>query len=675
MALRTQRLENFGSYELVQHLATGGMAEVYLARRAGPHGFEKTFALKRIIPQFVTDADFVAMFVDEARVSAQLSHPNIVQVFDFGDHNGQLYMAMEYVQGTSVAKLLRALLGRPSVLSLEGVFHIVLSVLRALDYAHNARGAEGPLRLVHRDVSPGNILIHESGAVKLADFGIARATQIERRTDAGQIRGKLGYMSPEQVVGRELDARSDLFTLGAVFAELLVGESLFGGISELEVLMRIRDVDLRVLDRAAPQVPDDIRAVVCRALAKKPEERFASAAAFASALEDVAGRRRMQIAPGSLVSALERVGLAIPQRTPSKPAPFSVPAATVSPHSSHSSPSQLLEAARISIPSAPLPAFWSVRVGADIQSAMTFPEVVECFVTGRVPASGEVARDRGAFRAASTYPELSRFVTSPGLAWSEQMPTGVVDRRLIERSQLPSRLFFLAVTRETGALMLHAGGRRKKIFFVDGIPLFVVSTDRDELLGECLVRKGQVLRMELDMALAMLPEFDGRLGDALVGLGILRPIELFRAVLDQTEERIVESMKWSDGEIAFLPGARCHEETLPLGVRPFELIARGIRAHYTQDEISDILSRLGDDPIERISPLPVRIESFRLPEREERVLRALDVKISRQELEDRMMLSGDISAEDVSRALFFGLSCDVLRASKWRGFTSMHPRR
>jgi serine/threonine-protein kinase len=234
-----------GPYELVRRLATGGMAEVYLARRAGPHGFQKTVAVKRILPQFARDPDFVAMFVDEARVCARLGHPNIVQTFDFGEQDGELYMAMEYVDGTTGARLIRAAAGQAEEVPLDACIHIVLSILHALEYAHSARDDDGkPLSLVHRDVSPGNVLIDRTGAVKLTDFGIARAAEIERRTDAGQLKGKLGYMSPEQVVGRELDARSDIFTLGIVFAEMMILRPLFSGGKELDVLLRIRDADL-----------------------------------------------------------------------------------------------------------------------------------------------------------------------------------------------------------------------------------------------------------------------------------------------------------------------------------------------------------------------------------------------------------------------------------------------
>ena len=285
-----------GPYELLRRIATGGMAEVYLARRGGPHGFKKIVAVKRILPQYARDPDFVAMFVDEARVCARLGHPNIVQVFDFGEQDGELYMAMEYVDGTTGARLIRAAASRGEDVPLDVCLHVALSILRALEHAHSARDDEGrPLALVHRDVSPGNVLIDRSGAVKLTDFGIARAAEIERRTDAGQLKGKLGYMSPEQVVGRELDARSDLFTAGIVLAEMLILRPLFSGGKELDVLMRIRDADVSPIDRTPTRVPDDVRSVVFRALARDPMLRWQTAGAFAEAIEDIVRRRRLQV--------------------------------------------------------------------------------------------------------------------------------------------------------------------------------------------------------------------------------------------------------------------------------------------------------------------------------------------------------------------------------------------
>jgi serine/threonine-protein kinase len=662
-----------GPYELQQRIATGGMAEVYLARRAGPHGFQKVVAVKRILPQLAQDADFVAMFIDEARVCARLAHPHIVQVFDFGEHDGELYMAMEYVDGTTAARLVRAAAAKGEDVPLEAALYIAISVLRGLDYAHNARDDEGrPLALVHRDVSPGNVLIDRSGAVKLTDFGIARAAEIERRTDAGQLKGKLGYMSPEQVVGKELDARSDLFTAAIVFAELVMLRPLFAGPSEIDVLMRIRDGDLQVLDRAGPRVPDDIKAILTRAMARERAQRYPSAAAFADALEEVLRRRRFQVGPVKLASWIQRLGLtpsslrvaeestsdamrltasvaapAVPGRTAPPPAP------TLPPRSSDSSE-----------PRAAAPEIYRTKTpGGLTVGPLGYPRLVELFVTGGLDHRALVSCETSPFRDASSYPELARFVNSPALRWDDGAFGALHGVAPIDPPRLPARHFQLARERETGALHLRDGARKKKIYLVEGVPEFIVSTDKRELFGEHLVARGQVLRMEMEMALAMLPRFNGRLGEALCGLGVLRPIELCRAIQQQMLDRYFEILRWKKGEIAFVRGARSHEETFPFGFDPFELVLRGVREAYSLEELEAILSPIDGAPIDPVVPPPARIESFRFAEAEESVLKSI---VARTTLADVVEAARRFATrEEAYRVVFCGLSCELLRCDGW----------
>ncbi len=671
-----------GPYELIQRLATGGMAEVYLARRAGPHGFQKVVAVKRILPQLAQDPDFVAMFIDEARVCARLAHPNIVQVFDFGEHDGELYMAMEYVDGTTAARLVRAAASRGEEVPLEAALYIALSVLRGLDYAHNARDDGKSLDLVHRDVSPGNVLIDTSGAVKLTDFGIARAAEIERRTDAGQLKGKLGYMSPEQVVGRELDPRSDLFTTGIVLAELVTLRPLFSGPSEIDVLMRIRDADVGALDRAASRVPDDVRAVLYRALARDKALRYPTAAAFAEAIEEILRRRRLQVGPAKLAAWIERLGLVrvggseppsetSVRKTANLPQPRAAGGAgsnaeTVPPPGASKTPSS----PPVSEPRDVSPAIYRVKSpSGPIIGPLSYPKLVELIVTGGIDQGALIARESSAFRDAANYPELGRFVSSPALRWDDTVFTTAHGRAPIDRVLLPSRLFQLALKRETGALFFRDGARRKKIYLVEGVPEFVVSTDKRELLGEYLVSRGQVLRMEVEMALSMLPRFGGRIGDALCGLGVLRPIELFRAIHQQTQDRFIEAFTWRKGVLAFVPGARSHEETFPLGVDPFELVLRAVREAYPQAELEAILGPLEEDVIEPVRPLPVRIEAFRFPEPEELVLKTIEEPVALGDIIKRVRKLA--TREETLRAIFSGLSCDLLGSARWRDFTSL----
>lgn len=659
-----------GPYELLKRIATGGMAEVYLARRAGPHGFQKFVAVKRILPQYARDPDFVAMFIDEARVCARLGHPNIVQVFDFGEQDGELYMAMEYVDGTTGARLIRGAAAVGEDIPLDVCLHTALSVLRALDYAHGARDDAGrPLHLVHRDVSPGNVLIDRSGAVKLTDFGIARAVEIERRTDAGQLKGKLGYMSPEQVIGRDLDGRSDLFTVGIVLAEMLILKPLFSGGKELDVLLRIRDADVSVIDRAGSRVPDDLRAVLFRALARDPALRWPDAAAFAEAIEEVVRRRRLQVGPSRLAGLIEKLGLVSPidfgdSEVDTAGSPEPALAAAREAHDSElpthqSGPS----------PNPPQPASPSTyrvqRSDGGLMGPMAFHRLVELFATGELSARCEIAREQGRFRPPTEYPELARFLASPALRWDVDFPSDAVDSGGLDPARLPTRVFHLAVRRETGALVLRNGTRRKRIFFVEGSPEWVSSTDKGELLGEFLIRRGQVLRMELEMALAMLPRFGGRLGDTLVGIGVLRPIELFRAIHDQTQGRLVDVFRWKEGEIAFARGVRSQEETFPLGVDIYEIINRGIRGGYGYEELQSMLAPISEEVIEPVAVPPVRLEMFRLPEREAAVIESITGKTTLAKVMAERTGAHATDPDEVLRAVFLGLACELLKSPKW----------
>jgi len=276
----------FGRYRVLDLLGEGGMSEVYTAESSGVEGFTRTFVLKRLRPELSRDKEAVAQFIDEARTQASLVHSNIVPVFDFGMVEGEYFMTEEYIVGRDLTRLLarhQELAGRPLDPSIA--FYVAHETLQALAYAHRKRDRGGaPLNIVHRDVSPGNIMVSLAGEVKLSDFGIAKATSRVNRTQMGLVKGNANFMSPEQARGQAVDARSDLFALGEVLYYCLTGELFYGGDNDLDVLFKAATGPTDDQMARIRALPEPAAEVVERALAFEPHVRFQSAAEFAEAI-------------------------------------------------------------------------------------------------------------------------------------------------------------------------------------------------------------------------------------------------------------------------------------------------------------------------------------------------------------------------------------------------------
>lgn len=281
--------DRFDQYQIVEKIASGGMAELYKARRSGAEGFEKTVAIKKILPHLADDEQFIAMFADEAKLAAQLNHPNIVHIYDLGKiESGGYFIAMEYVEGRDLRAILEAGRETGSPLPVPLAVYVAAKVASALDYAHRRRDADGrELNIVHRDVSPQNILISYEGDIKLCDFGIAKAASKVSQTQSGALKGKIQYMSPEQAWGKPIDRRSDLFSLGVVLSEMLTGERLFRGDSDMTVLEKVRAAEVAAPSSINPEVPKSLDAIVLKTLAVNSDERHGNASDLLRDLESV----------------------------------------------------------------------------------------------------------------------------------------------------------------------------------------------------------------------------------------------------------------------------------------------------------------------------------------------------------------------------------------------------
>jgi hypothetical protein len=277
--------QKFGPYALLAKLATGGMGEIFLARRSGAAGFEKLVVIKRLLPHLAEDEHFVAMFLDEARLAASISHPNVCQVHELDQVDGQHYIAMEYLEGVTLSAMLRRARKSALPLDLRLATTILAQACEGLHHAHELVDAEGnPVGLVHRDVSPSNLFVTMAGVVKILDFGVAKSQQAMAKTRTGSVKGKYAYMSPEQITLGDLDRRSDIFSLGIVSFEALTNRRLFARASEYFVLRAITEDPIPEARSVRADIPEELSAVVGRALAREAEDRFATARELGVAL-------------------------------------------------------------------------------------------------------------------------------------------------------------------------------------------------------------------------------------------------------------------------------------------------------------------------------------------------------------------------------------------------------
>ncbi|MBI5495166.1 MAG: protein kinase [Deltaproteobacteria bacterium] len=276
----------FGKYLLLERVNVGGMAEVFKAKTFGVAGFEKLVAIKRILPTMVEDEEFIRMFIDEARISVQLAHANIVQIYELAKQGDHFYMAMEYVPSRDLRTILDKVRANGSLLSIPQAAFVASKICDALDYAHRKKDPTGnPMNIIHRDVSPQNVLVGYEGEVKVIDFGIAKAANRASKTQAGVLKGKFGYMSPEQVRGLPIDRRSDIFAVGVLLYEMLTGERLFIGESDFSTLEKVRNAEVVPPTAYNKKVNKELEGIVMKALAREVEDRYQWASDLAEDLQ------------------------------------------------------------------------------------------------------------------------------------------------------------------------------------------------------------------------------------------------------------------------------------------------------------------------------------------------------------------------------------------------------
>jgi len=752
----------FGRYTLLERIAIGGMAELFLATAPGEHGFARKVVIKRLLPHLAREPVYTAMFIDEAKLTARLNHPKIAQTYELGRVDNDLFIAMEFIDGIDVLGLLRENAWLRQRVPIEYSVWICHEILDALDFAHNLREDNGaPSGVVHRDISPSNLLLSRRGDVKLIDFGIARASGPGRhhRTKSGTLKGKYGYMSPEQVLEQPVDARSDLFSVGVVLAEMLCGRRLFAAAAELDVLLMVRDAKLTRLDQFGGHIPPSLDVILRKALRKEVNERWQSSAELRDALGEWLFQEHHRVSPRQLAAMVEKLHDTVWQRkrdamdksdadNAALAAQATVTGAVVAPprrrsarlseglpalldskvmtidtgvsnvvtgvmssldgiprgelrmtdslpiisiesndpaddlpdRSSPTMPSALGSAAPLAagsdheieldfhrddaravaaaidddddlglgpagsagIAAALAHANGSGAVTRALRHQLDDTGVVSVATQAGLSAAGFLDTDFGDLAAeieaavshldspvpvahrdvetsisyasiedaisavapVASDPSASDFdetavESGPSRTDSVELPTA--DEIVLAAAQAepqftaelitPSSeegdfatiapitvLFRMASTHSTGLLIASVGGIKKEIFVRAGIPEYVTSNVASELLGAYLVQCGALSSGELAMALAMMPHYGGKLGDTLVGLGLLKPLEVFRHLTVQVRQKLIDVCTWTKGSYGWYDGRAIERTAFPLDINPFEVMGAGAMA-------------------------------------------------------------------------------------------------
>jgi eukaryotic-like serine/threonine-protein kinase len=540
----------FGIYLLESRLAVGGTSEVYLARPPKGAPLPDQIIVKRPLPQFQGDTSWNAMFAREARLQAMVRHPNVVRVFETGEVNGEPFLAMEHVQGIDGDRLARRLRQESARFSFALATHVACEVLAALESVHDAKDDEGRLLgLLHRDVTPSNVYFSQQGDVKLGDFGLAHSQHKNTfRSETGNtLKGKFAYLAPEQVAGDPVDHRADLFSLAVLYAEMLLGKPLFSQGGQLAVLLAIRDGKTDGVDELLGNIPAGLYDALKQALARVPGDRHPNAAAFRKALLPFA-------TPLSEAKKLLSEKVRWVQSNPTARAMQAVRPSD--PSGARDSSPEVMGTATMRFHIPPVDA---ILAGGKKIGPLSFAELVEALATGTIGRGDLVNYRNEGMKPVESYEELARFLPTTTARTDQVDAITPPDYDVpFSLTGLLEVLAHVHTHQGTGVLFAQRMASaaqpksiRKELYFREGLLHHVASNDASELLGEYLVRRGDLAREELDMALAVLPRYQGRMGDTLIALGLVSPVAVFRAIREQGRDRVSSLFRWQDGTLTF----------------------------------------------------------------------------------------------------------------------------
>jgi hypothetical protein len=690
----------FGPFWLEARLAVGGTAEVYVARPIDAAALPRKLVVKRLLPHFVTDPEGRTMFEREAALHAAVRHDNVVEVYGSGVEGDEPWLAMEWVDGCDLFRLLRRLANSGRTLGRGMSVHTARELLRALESVHTARDASGqPMVIIHRDVTPSNIYLSTEGRVKLGDFGIARSANRSTMSSSGGpvLKGKFAYLAPEQVAGEPFDQRADLFATVVVLTEMLLGRPLFAGSGQLAVLLAIRDCRIDPLRDARHTLPDGLFEVMERALSRDPANRYLTAGALSDALapfdpNPTAARielgalvRWVQSAPSAeQMQAIRDSSAKLRAAAPvaidgddgaaqgalgEKAGGRAADAERARPRSDDE-----IDSDRATGEYAPIPSFVTTAAG-DRLGPWPFARLVEAIATGDVGRNDRVefmGRDPALL---SSIGELTRFLPALTAATTNRMdgvgvpdfidavsPAALVTVLVNVMESEATGVLFAEGPTESRRVLAEATGYagRKELYFVAGKLAHITSTSASELLGEYLFRRGLITRTDLDFALSMLPRYGGRMGDTLASLGLLPSLDIFKAIREQGRDRLIDLFQWRTGTLTFYKDQAAPHIEFPLELELPALIVSGIEAAEPGDAPVAAWREHFDD---LIGPAPTdrpRVRAAAWPPTVRRILEWVHRPLSVREVLAIASSQGSIRPSEALRALQVLLEAKLL---------------
>ena len=635
----------FGDYTLIKKIGKGGMAEIFLATPIRSPQF--LVVIKKINPELVEDKHYITMFLDEARLMSCLMHPNIIQILDVGEVDGEYYICMEYVHGKDLLTILEYCSGAGIRIPEDIALHIMLELLEGLDYIHNVKGPDNKeLKVIHRDLSPSNILISLDGEVKIGDFGIAKAALQKNVTRAGYIKGKVGYMSPEQVEGKRLDQRTDVFVAGLVLYEIFTQRMYYNIDNEFEALKAMKEAKPKEREELMQYMSPSLVDILYKALNKNPDDRFQSAVELASAIMQYMIENRLSTDVKILASFMhslfptDETLLEQIHNISSKSSAF-----IKSPASKK----------RESKGKADLQFYLKDRLGR-IVGPFGVESLINIIKIYNLPPGTLASVDNKNFKPLDQFPVLiDAFQEAPedrtGIFSQNPQYKGYLNEVSVTRL-----LYRFASAKVTGKLILKNGDVIKSIYIRDGLPEHIDTNKREELFGEILVSKKIITRASLNISLKEQERSRKRIGDIMIEKGYLEPADLMKLLIEQMRTKFFDLFDWVDGSYEFYAHLITKEASHPIGMGAFALISEAVRQRMNYSIIEAALEPMQNKKIFIVKDRAVNPENFRLTPEELKIAAELN-NVTLQSIFKRYRLTPD---EVISRLVYLLYQTEII---------------